>query len=111
MNKQTLPKSMKKQDMIEEYEILYDNYNNLKQLIDNQGMYIEVLMNMLFEKGVTNDEINNALDGRKIYYKIVKVRELRIENNILIEQLKVKNREIKLLKNKVKRLESKLRKD
>ena len=66
-DKPTLPITMKKQDMIEEYETLYHNYKGKEQTINIQATYIEILMNMLLKQGVTQKEINNALDGNKVF--------------------------------------------
>ena len=108
-DKPTLPITMKKQDMIEEYETLYHNYKGKEQTINIQATYIEILMNMLLKQGVTQKEINNALDGNKVFYKVEKIREERINNNILREQLKIEQNENKRLGNRIKRLESRER--
>jgi rubrerythrin len=108
-DKPTLPITMKKQDMIEEYETLYHNYKGKEQTINIQATYIGILMNMLLKQGVTQKEINNALDGNKVFYKVEKIREERINNNILREQLKIEQNENKRLGNRIKRLESRER--
>ena len=109
MNRSTLPISMKKVDMIEEYELLYRSYNNLKQTIDIQSTYIEILMDMLLKQGVSQEEINEKLDGNKMACRIEILRKEKINNNILVEQSKVKDYDIKLLKNRIKKLESRER--
>lgn len=106
MNKTTLPISMKKQDMIEEYETLYHNYKGKEQTINIQSTYIEILMNMLLKQGVSQEEINETLDGNKVACRIEVLKKERIHSNILNEQLKIKEHDVKLLENKIKRLES-----
>ena len=67
-NKATLPISMNKSDMIKMYEILYNNYASTKQAMNNQAMYIEILMNMLLKKGMTQQEINDYVIDRSKKY-------------------------------------------
>ena len=66
-------------------------------------------MDMLLKQGVSQKEINEKLDGNKIASRIEMLRKEKINNNILVEQSKVKDHGIKLLKNRIKKLESRER--